>query len=802
MIQLRFFFGLYLASMCVTHTSGTPDSLSLDPKPFDKMGLLIEEDVRKDTGRSRTQPCALWFYKGWVLAGRDYAKGSTIEWNDVWIPFWLRDSYVFLKWSRRKYFRRIVAPSRLPVELSESGNQYMFRESGMDSDDVYESSQMQRLLFSPAWDAPWECHDKLWNTEFRTVDNTITTNCSASSITCSTPSSLGPVLQATRPLAAGDPIFLPCDKNIDSHRAPSRDELEDFPIFKSMTKSMKKHGTCLDPSIIRIAPSTIADGGWGSFVTRAVAKGKALTSGPAIHLHRWELLAMAGTKSTSASNDGGEGDENIYYPDTLINYCYGHPKSNLLLLPNVHGVNTINHASSPERINVVFEWTKDSKSSPSPFFQKNSNKSTEELFGETEASQFTVRIVALRHITEGEELFVNYGSLWEQAWIRHRTGIPNNDDHSGGSNPAIPFRHEIGLPEGFFPTSWLNFEQQKGLKPRSGRHDSRLHLPELDVGRVERVSVIESSKGLKTNTCERSSINLNDCPVVVEKPTPLSEHGIFRVGLPNGLVDSMNDWATHRMGITDVLRSYVVRKDGHRSHGGDYESTDEGQRINGGAWWVNRVNQEWESNMHYITPDDDIAFGDFLHALSDAGFDKVLEGIGEHFGLSSLTFYFISLRAVSHVSDLYLHTDSDHKGVFNLLFPIHQVESGMRGLLRTHQEQHPELILADDNQQNKFAYHYEKDHGILLHEDGYHGTAPCDYRGRLDENTGYVSSNMRMIASLHFGDFSNAVFRRSFVKEWEGLAPEYPIQEDREEYLSSHTHWKAKDSSKTIKAPV
>ena len=84
------------------------------------------------------------------------------------------------------------------------------------------------------------------------------------------------------------------------------------------------------------------------------------------------------------------------------------------------------------------------------------------------------------------------------------------------------------------------------------------------------------------------------------------------------------------------------------------------------------------------------------------------------------------------------------------------------------------------------------------------GTAPCDYRGRLNEIPGYTSSGMRMIVStvsILETLASNKTFRRIFLNEWEGMAPEYLLVEDREEHLSTQTHWKVKDRSKTIKTP-
>ena len=114
--------------------------------------------------------------------------------------------------------------------------------------------------------------------------------------------------------------------------------------------------------------------------------------------------------------------------------------------------------------------------------------------------------------------------------------------------------------------------------------------------------------------------------------------------------------------------------------------------------------------MHYITPDDEASNMDMLSALGAAGFDRVLQGMGEHFKLDGLVCYYASFIAVQHCTGSYPHSDaseSDGKS-FNLIFPIMQVN-----------ESSPELVLRQDDFGPLIVpYRYESGAAIVLGDDG------------------------------------------------------------------------------------
>jgi len=92
----------------------------------------------------------------------------------------------------------------------------------------------------------------------------------------------------------------------------------------------------------------------------------------------------------------------------LINYAYGNPNSNVLLVTYGPTVNFINHDS--HRPNVRLQWSSHPyhkeemlEASPKDLFKKG--------FG------MLMELVALRDINPGEEILMDYGSGWEEAWM-------------------------------------------------------------------------------------------------------------------------------------------------------------------------------------------------------------------------------------------------------------------------------------------------------------------------------------------------------------------------------------------------
>lgn len=95
-----------------------------------------------------------------------------------------------------------------------------------------------------------------------------------------------------------------------------------------------------------------------------------------------------------------------------INYCWRPRQSDLLLYPYAPFVNTINHSMEP---NVALRWSTKS------LHNSQLLRAPDMLhFWDTVSSgSLVLEVYALRDIDEGEELFLDYGREYQQAWEQH-----------------------------------------------------------------------------------------------------------------------------------------------------------------------------------------------------------------------------------------------------------------------------------------------------------------------------------------------------------------------------------------------
>jgi hypothetical protein len=98
----------------------------------------------------------------------------------------------------------------------------------------------------------------------------------------------------------------------------------------------------------------------------------------------------------------------------LINYCYGHEDSSLLLCPyGPHG-SYINHNQT--LANVKLLWSDPNRSNHQP---KYLDQPIEALLLGSKSAKLSMDVVATRDIADGEEIFLDYGDKWEAAWNLH-----------------------------------------------------------------------------------------------------------------------------------------------------------------------------------------------------------------------------------------------------------------------------------------------------------------------------------------------------------------------------------------------
>lgn len=161
---------------------------------------------------------------------------------------------------------------------------------------------------------------------------------------------------------------------------------------------LKHNGYCIDNLLART--SRIKDAGRGAFATRSLPQGSIVAPVPVAIVKREDLV------------DTRNGDKNKQ--QLLMNYCWGHKASSWLFFPYSPTVNLINHYHEP---NVKLQWSSRTTTSPENLLSKtldSKNISTTGLLFE---------LVAVRSIQEGEEIYLDYGKAWEDAWWHHVNSI-------------------------------------------------------------------------------------------------------------------------------------------------------------------------------------------------------------------------------------------------------------------------------------------------------------------------------------------------------------------------------------------
>ena len=173
---------------------------------------------------------------------------------------------------------------------------------------------------------------------------------------------------------------------------------------------------------IKGGDSTIPDAGRGAFANRFIPKGGLVGPAPLIHVQDYNALKTFLPKfnHTDLSNKTFSADRDGPFTFQLIlNYCFGHDKSTLLLCPYGLFTSVINH--SHQNPNTRIQWSQRMRHPEwreQPIYQWSD-------VGHT-GLQFD--FVALRDIEEGEEILIDYGVTWEAAWHEHvQRFVPRED---------------------------------------------------------------------------------------------------------------------------------------------------------------------------------------------------------------------------------------------------------------------------------------------------------------------------------------------------------------------------------------
>jgi hypothetical protein len=172
-------------------------------------------------------------------------------------------------------------------------------------------------------------------------------------------------------------------------------------LFEPKTPAwLETHGLCIDQ--IRQGRSQIAQAGHGAYATRALKEDSVIASTPLMHIQDKQVLhTMPGSEENS-------------HPSwqLLLNYCFGHKQSSQLFCPIGPTVGLINHSPTP---NAALRWS----THVTNLHRKEWFNLTAAKLGEKMELGLVLEYFPLRDIKVGEEITINYGAEWQEAWEEH-----------------------------------------------------------------------------------------------------------------------------------------------------------------------------------------------------------------------------------------------------------------------------------------------------------------------------------------------------------------------------------------------
>lgn len=160
---------------------------------------------------------------------------------------------------------------------------------------------------------------------------------------------------------------------------------------------IEQNGLCLENLLP--TKSTLPHAGQGAFAQYFMHKGDVIMPAPLLQIIDRQALHLWDQETGQRVND-----------QLLLNYCFGHAQSTLLLCPYTQLV-LVNHSKSP---NAEIRWSRGWDPTSDAWRRMN----LEEI-AKQPGRGLAFELVALRDILPGEEVFIDYGEEWENAWNDH-----------------------------------------------------------------------------------------------------------------------------------------------------------------------------------------------------------------------------------------------------------------------------------------------------------------------------------------------------------------------------------------------
>ena len=221
-----------------------------------------------------------------------------------------------------------------------------------------------------------------------------------------------------------------------------------LPNFIRTKEWLDANGKCMDN--IRPGLSSIPQAGRGAFANRFVSAGNVVLPLPLIHLNR-SILDMYDLRDDPSHEGRLLKSKKPTGKQLLINYCFGHPDSSLLLYPYSMMSNYINHASGDRIANVKLQWISDEGNMGGYHHPEWFEEDPATVLSHSKAG-LLLEAIALVDIQEGEEILLDYGVAWDQAWEKHVVSWRSHEKRDGSQPHRYVYPHEFNREEAIIRT--------------------------------------------------------------------------------------------------------------------------------------------------------------------------------------------------------------------------------------------------------------------------------------------------------------------------------------------------------------
>jgi len=173
----------------------------------------------------------------------------------------------------------------------------------------------------------------------------------------------------------------------------------------------------------------------------------------------------------------------LYSRQLLLNYCLGHKNSSVLLMPYSSTAHFINHATNA---NAKLVWAT-SESDPTGLHQDEWLLLSAEEVLEKQHTGLLMHVIATRSIAKDEEITIDYGPGWVDAWTKHA----KQWDEKGHQVSASELNESEELLRTIFEDSYPSSITTHCHYRFRGLYDDKVN-PDNRLGRNRHVNQIKS----------------------------------------------------------------------------------------------------------------------------------------------------------------------------------------------------------------------------------------------------------------------------------------------------------------------